>query len=121
MTPNDLVSDFPIPPGHDREFLLYTRLLLRYLADHAYSAELRSGAKLRDAIDFKMWFEEMAEACRSQTIKAGGSAPELRLELQQQKSCPICDHVHEGKDQCGRYLSELRFCKCTHPQEVTLR
>jgi hypothetical protein len=121
MKPDELISDVPFAPGHRREALLYARLLLRYLADHVYCAELASGARVHDAIDVKRWFEELAEASREHLQKPGGSPPELR-QLRQQTECPLCDHIHQGREECGAYLSELRFCKCTHRlSETTLR
>jgi hypothetical protein len=120
MKPSELISDAPFPPGHQRETLLSARLLLRYLADHIYSAELESGARIHDLLDMKRWLEEIAEASRALSQKTGVSAPELRLELRQQPECPLCGHVHQGRQECGVYLSELRFCKCT-AVEATLR
>jgi hypothetical protein len=116
MKPGALISDAPFPPGHQREALLFARLLLLYLADHIYSAELESGARIHDVLDMKRWLEDLAAASRDLSQNTGVLPPELRLELRQQPECPLCSHVHQGAfpgDECGVYLSELRFCKCT--------
>lgn len=39
-------------------------LLLRALANVVYRARLRSGGRIVDPIDFKLWLEELSEAIR---------------------------------------------------------
>lgn len=36
--------------------------IFRYLADHAYESRLQSGTLVRDAIDFRLWLMELADA-----------------------------------------------------------
>ncbi|HZC23339.1 MAG TPA: hypothetical protein VE866_08370 [Candidatus Binatia bacterium] len=110
MNPTDLVADFPSPPGAEREALLYARLLLRYLADHVYTAQLSSGARVIGVTDFKRWLDELTAETRALLQKSALDARD--------RKCPICDHIHLSKDECGHYLSELKFCKCTDPQGV---
>lgn len=101
MKPSELMADLPSPPGHEREFRLYARLLVRYFADHIYDATLESGEGVSDPMNFKRLFEQCAAAL-SAPMKARAAG----------HSCPDCHHEHEGRGECKVYLGEGRFCLC---------
>jgi hypothetical protein len=106
--------------------LLYARLLLCYLADHVYVAELANGARVLDASDFSQWCRELAEEARKIGKLSDSTEPSSALELRagtsttspapqkrwKSRACPDCDHEHEGREECGFYLGEERFCHC---------
>jgi hypothetical protein len=114
MNHRDLISDFPDGPGDTRANLLYARLLLSYLADHVYRAELESGIPLRDATDFVTWLRELAEEARKlaqipESTKVSAAAgngtcrtvtrpPQQRW---QSDFCNTCGHVHIDDTECG--------------------
>jgi hypothetical protein len=119
MNPHDLLSDAPFPPGDRREQLLQARLLLNYLADHVYHAELR------DATDFRQWLLDLAEEARNlgqlaentkvswMTVK--GPCRKVTTPPPQPRydpTCPRCGHVHEGSAECGMDMGNGRFCRC---------
>ena len=119
MNHHDLISDFPDGPGDTRANLLYARLLLSYLADHVYGAELQNGLPVRDATDFSHWLTELAEAARELakipgntkvhsvqdsgtrqkvTCRTSSPAPQPRYSTD---FCPSCGHVHIDDTECG--------------------
>jgi hypothetical protein len=125
MKPQELVADLhALGPGQSsRETLLYTRLLLRYLADHVHRAELQNGMQLRDATDFVAWLREVADEAASaapaitETMCSADigkrslvsfRAPQPRWE----DSCPRCGHVHQGDAECGEPIGGGRICRC---------
>lgn len=115
MTARELMADFDLGPGDPRQSLLYARLLLTYLADHVYTAELANGTPLRDASDFSRWCLELAaEAAKIGKLPQGTEAPQ---GLRNRHACPECEHEHEGREECGFYLGEGKFCHC--PSKVT--
>lgn len=113
MTTAELLSDFDFPPGDRHADLLLIRLFCLYLADHVYG--------LSDAISFREWLLGIAETARL----TRASAPELSLRQElvpprspapprryNARGCPDCDHEHEGREECGKYLGEGKFCHC---------
>jgi hypothetical protein len=64
MKPQELIADLPLGPGDTRANLLYARLLLAYLGDHIYTAELANGTPVRDATDFSKLCRELVEEAR---------------------------------------------------------
>lgn len=126
MNSRQLATDFPIGPGDPRQALLYARLLLSYLADHIYVAELANGARVLDASDFSQWCRELAEEARKIGQFSDSTEVSLRLESRtspkvmppppqlrwEPHTCPDCFHVHEDRDECGKYLGEGEFCHC---------
>lgn len=127
MTPRELLCDLPLGPGDTRHALLHARLLVSYLADHVYTAELKEGGRLRDSTDFTAWLRELANEARILLQNGSGSTEvSLRQELSaspraaapssqsrwRDGACPDCYHEHEGAEECGYYLGEGKFCKC---------
>lgn len=123
MTPSELLSDFDFGPGDTRQHLLSARLLLHYLADHVYLANLNSGDRVAgsDATTFKIWLHELSEEARqiarlpassehllSVTREILPPAPQRRYD----PTCPRCGHVHEGTAECGMPMGSGRFCRC---------
>jgi len=111
MTPSELIRDLPTGPGDPRENRLFARLLLRYLADHVDYATLNSGQRLRDALDFRTWLEELFSAGSAPPANTAGS-PLRSTGRARDYSCPECGHEHEGQRECKKYLGEGRFCPC---------
>jgi hypothetical protein len=65
MNPAELIADHLRSLGpcqSSPEAMLYTRLLLHYLADHLYTAQLTSGMKLRDLSDVHAFLLELSAA-----------------------------------------------------------
>jgi hypothetical protein len=96
-------------------------VILHYIADRVYEAELPNGAALRDATDFKAWLVDLADEARNvDGMEIPGETenrPAVRgtRRLQQprwDRTCPDCDHEHEGRNDCGKYLGEGKFCQC---------
>lgn len=126
MTPHELISDLrALGPGQDTPAAqLYTRLLLRYLADHLYDAELTTGMKLRDLSDVIAFLRETADAARipqsTKVLCAGerGTRPavtEKRPPAPQPRwdaTCPLCGHIHGGDAECGMPIGGGRVCRC---------
>ena len=101
MKPRELLADFDCGPGDTYQELLYARLLLSYLADHVYTAELKDGGKLRDAIDFTAWLRELADEAREVTrtsCRTSIPAPQPRYSSE---FFPDCGHIHADDAECG--------------------
>lgn len=117
MNAKDIVSD--LPGADTRQSLLYARLLLVYLSDHVYQADLSNGIRVRDVTDFHVWLRELAEEARmlSQpsnntkvhsaqdsgtrpkvTCRTSSPAPQPRYSTD---FCPSCGHVHIDDNECG--------------------
>ena len=117
MKPRDLLADFDCGPGDTYQELLYARLLLSYLADHVYGAELQNGLPVRDATDFSHWLTELAEAARElakipgntkvHSAQDSGTRPKVTYRAPQPQPrystdfCPSCGHVHIDDNECG--------------------
>jgi hypothetical protein len=126
MNAHQLLSDFELGPGDRRATLLQLKLFVRYLADNLYEATLNSGERVSDATAFKLLLHELAEEVRMLAGSPHGTEVSLTLECgtrskvtppppQQRwnpRICPDCDHEHEGREECGKYLGENRFCHC---------
>lgn len=119
MKPYELLADLPQGPGDSHENILFLRLVLRYLADHVYQAELNSGARLSDPINVRQWLEELASATRPETsdVTEGQATPEFRTRLrvtgrvQEPEVCHRCGHTHQGRE-CGEDIGGGRKCRC---------
>lgn len=109
MSPSCLMADVPCAPGSRREAELHYRILLRYLADHVYTATLANGAGVRDALDFRQWLEECAAAI------APGARPSASVSL----DCPRCGHTHQNAKDCGQEIRPGEFCGCVYEMRVT--
>ena len=119
MTPRDLISDYRSLGPQD------PHIFPAYLADHLYEMRLNSGGRINDLMDFRLLLAEIAEAWRMAEFPEGTIFP-LSTKLCQMPPhssavkpqrrwdhlCPDCDHEHEGRETCDRYLGEGRFCKC---------
>lgn len=58
ISTTDLLADLRL--AGPQEF----SVVLNFLADRVYEARLKDGRRLRDAMDFKQWLEELAEEAR---------------------------------------------------------
>ena len=133
MNTNELISDLrALGPGQDSpQVLLYTRLLLRYLADHARDAKLSSGEYLCDVTDFITWLRELADATRpvgvdievlpatalARVDRSGSPLPPQRSARPEQPRwtgdfCPDCGHIHIDDAECGFPIGGGRICRC---------
>lgn len=63
---------------------------------------LRSNCAQDAGIAALEWVLQEAEA-----IKLDSTAPRVR-----DYTCPECQHEHESKSECSKYLGEGRFCHC---------
>lgn len=104
MKASDFLAKFPLAPGDPRERALFLRLVLRYIADNLYSFQREDGRPLRDAIDYKEFFER--------AVCLAYIPPEKSRPVPRDYTCPDCQHEHEGRDECKVYLGEGRFCPC---------
>jgi hypothetical protein len=129
MNHRDLISDFPDGPGDTRANLLYARLLLSYLADHVYHANLLSGTPVHDVTDFHLWLRELAEEARKlaqipESTKVSAAAGNGTCRTVTRTSsvnpqprwaadfCPDCGHVHIDDAECGFPQGGGRVCRC---------
>jgi hypothetical protein len=88
-------------------------VILHFIADRLYQAELNSGASLHDVTDFKIFLEECAEVAkvrdfRDQTASGWREAPSRGVN----PPCPRCGHVHQGDRECGEQIGGGRICRC---------
>lgn len=94
-----------------------------FFADHAREFTLMSGDYLHEPRHWSLFFRELA--AEERTIPCFEENPVVSPRLEGPKvmripqvrwpsarTCPDCDHEHEGRDQCGYYLGEGKFCKC---------
>ena len=123
MKAQEIIADLSdLGPGQDAPgVLLYTRLLLHYLADHVSHARLADGQRLNDSTDFVAWLRELAEAARipvnTKVLEMAGTgtrplvrrapAPQPRWD-----ECPDCGHVHLDDSECGFAIGGGRVCRC---------
>ena len=106
MTAKDFTERFFATPMTDtRECRLFARILLHKIADVTHDLRLADGQSINDGLDFSAILRELAEAA------VLTQAP--RPALFSNHTCPDCLHEHEGRNQCGHYLGEEKFCKCT--------
>lgn len=76
-------------------------VFLHFLADHWHALRLADGQALNDYMDSAAALRELAECAR---------IPE-HTENRTYR-CSDCDHEHEGKTECSKYLGEGKFCRC---------
>lgn len=108
MTPQELMADVPLGPGERHDVLLGYCLLLRYLADHVYYAQLESGVSLSDPINQRQFFHECAEALIAMmTGKKEAPKPGYNVDF-----CPNCGHVHVDDHECSFPIGGGRVCRC---------
>ncbi len=114
MKPSELLADLPLGPGDAHENRLFFRLIMRYLADHVYSAELSNGSPLRDMLDFRRWLEELVSESPEQPV-SDGAPRRLRLDGSTnprfEETCNRCGHVHQGRV-CGMQMGGGPECRC---------
>lgn len=66
MMPHELTADLPLGPSSSGyEAVLYYRILLRYLADHAGDAQLNDGSYLAEPTKIRTLCREMLEELTS--------------------------------------------------------
>lgn len=118
MNARQVATNIPRGPGDSRQALLYARLLLSYLAERIYTAELANGMPVRDVTDFSAFCREVIEEVRKigvlpeNTVEVG---PRMKLTRQAQRrwdECNRCGHVHEGIGECGVRMGPNLFCRC---------
>jgi len=117
MTARELLDEILSQGPHSDALPLECRLIFRQVADNLHQLRLRNGAALRDTSDVHEFFRELiAELAPA---PKNGKPPSLRQELRQEQPrwkrdpvCPACDHVHEDRTECKKYLGEGKFCPC---------
>lgn len=116
MTARELLDEI-LSQGPPSDALpLECRLIFRQLADNLHQVRLRNGSALRDLSDVREFFLELVAELAPRNGKPVGP----RLEIQQQQQprwktdpiCPECDHVHESRNECSKYLGEEKICHC---------
>ena len=118
MTATDLVAELlSLGPGQNSpETRLYSRLLLRFLADNLHDAKLSNGMPVRDVTDFDMWLRELADKVKAPTVSAPATfaAHPLRSTNRVVESdwCPVCGHIHADPDECGFPMGGAGKCLC---------
>jgi hypothetical protein len=118
MTSTDLVSELlTLGPGQNSpETRLYSRLLLRFLADNIHDARLSNGLPVRDVTDFNMWLRELADKVRppSTSSPVNFADHELRSTGRAVESdwCPGCGHIHADPAECGFPMGGAGKCLC---------
>lgn len=105
MTSRELMDNFFSNPLYNsREYRLFLRIFLRYLTFRGYEVRLL-GADNRvgdgDITNLPILLNELAQSCVTDN-----------RHLVTDLCCPDCRHEHEGRDECGHYLGEGKFCKC---------
>ncbi len=74
---------------------------LRQLSDIEHKGkQLYSASTLDGGISALEWVLNEAEAVKSER------------RPRPDPNCPDCNHVHEGRNECSRYLGEGKFCRC---------
>jgi len=114
MMPSELLADLDTGPIPNSESLLFARILLRYLADHARDAQLADGSYLSDITSFVDWLRELAEAART---SSGRKVPSIRpaqacYDTVRGDWCPDCGHVHVDESECQFPIGGGRRCRC---------
>ena len=128
MTSRDLVAELRLLGPQDQN------VIFAFIADHLYECRLNTGARLNDAMDFKLFLHEVSEAWRVAEFPEGtvfppstkvhlaadsGTRPKVtRRDLPaphprwNDSTCPRCGHVHEGVGECGVSMGKDRICRC---------
>jgi len=137
MKPRELLSDFDFGPGDVRAELLYVRMLLSYLADHVYAAELSAGGQLHDAMDFTAWLRELSDEARKLAetaartkvswMKDSGTRPKVTCRTSipapqprySSEFCPDCGHIHADPSECGFPTGSGGKVPCRCERKVT--
>jgi hypothetical protein len=117
MTSKQVMERFFVGSVLDRqEYRLFLRAALHHIADHWYQLQLLDGQRMNDATDAALGLRELAEAARVPgTEPESMPAPKVTQRPAQprwDRTCPDCAHEHEGRNDCGKYLGEGKFCQC---------
>jgi hypothetical protein len=123
MTTAQLIAELrTLGPGQNtHEAMLYSRIVLRFLADNVQDAQLADGSRLQYVTDFMAWLREVADAARiSVSTKVPAmmemsTRPAVRCRAAQPRwneMCPRCGHVHQGDAECGEQIGGGRICRC---------
>ncbi len=83
--------------------------IFNFLAEHEHELQLASGQPLNDGLDFAAFLREVAAALQ---FPDRGKVTERQPQARWDRTCPDCDHEHEGKTECSHYLGEGKFCRC---------
>jgi hypothetical protein len=107
-------------------------VIFAQLAEGFFGFRLKTGHRVFTLDDAVQFLYELAEAVKLSEFPEGTVFPPSAKVLQMAESkpkvtpmpqrrwdhvCPDCDHQHEEREKCNRYLGEGRFCQC--PSKVT--
>jgi hypothetical protein len=117
MTARELLDEI-LSQGPPSDVLpLECRLIFRQVADNLHQVRLRNGTALRDLSDVTEFFRELVAELAPRPAN-GRTRPALVQHLEQRPQwktdpvCPECDHVHESRNECSKYLGEGKICHC---------
>ena len=114
MTFVELIADLLAADRASMTELLFGRLLLRSLADHAHDLQLSNGSYLSDVTSFRDGLRESAEALRikPQPVSTFGNHKLRASGRVIDSTCPRCGHIHQGEQECGTQMGRDRLCRC---------
>jgi len=127
MTAKEVISDLRLMGPQD------LCVIFAYLGEHLFGCETADGNVVLRSVTTERaqrFLCELSEEAR----KSESTEVPLRAELSTRLSvtgcgvrrqdreeqprwksdpvCPDCNHVHEGRAECSKYLGEGKFCKC---------
>lgn len=75
---------------------------LHFIADRIPELALADGQRLNDGTDMIVCLRELARCAEVRDLP----------RRPHDAMCPDCDHEHEGRTECSKYLGEGKFCHC---------
>jgi hypothetical protein len=103
----ELMDDFFASPIYgQRDYRLFTRILLHHLADRVHELRLADGQRLNDNLDFAAILRELAEGARI------SDRSEAVRKSRLPDFCPDCGHAHRGDSECEEPTGAGRTCRC---------
>ena len=105
------------PGQNSHETRLYTRLLVRFLADNIKDLHFDDGSYPHAPSDYQKILRLIADQVR---VPLAELAPvnfadhrlRLRGRADLESTCPRCGHIHEGSSACGAQMGGGGICPC---------
>ena len=90
--------------------------IFEYMAISLTEARLRTGIRLIDLTDVKMWLLELSIAAKlaevGDSTKVPNAAERRPVSKVMLTICPRCGHEHQGTAECGEDMGGGRICRC---------